>query len=506
VSCFDGNPTGPNPEGSEDLVEQGRITSRARDFGLVTDPSDPTDLGVVDAVEALARGDVSAAELTAACLSRIRKADGTHSHDGDPTSINAWVRVYEDEALEAAVRADELRTGGGELPPLLGVPVGLKDLYEVSGKPITASSSVLSDVAVEDCDVWRRLKAAGMVLLGHLHTHEFAAGGTTDQVGNPWDLTRSAGGSSGGSAAALAARMVPAATGTDTAGSLRIPSACCGTSTIKPTRGSVSTRGVIPLSWSLDHAGPMARSLVDCKALLAAMRGPDAGRAESWLAAAGRASDDASGSLAGARLAVSPRLAGVELDSDVAAGFELAIETCRRLGATLFEPASPDIGSDVGDDFLDVMTTDMLAYHHRFDPHRPGYRPALREWVELGERRAVAGDRYAAIQARRQDVTAAWVDWLSEHGIDAVLEPTIPVVAPVRGDGYQHAGSDYALISLTHFWDWTGFPVAALPAGVGASTGLPVGVSLIGRPASDFELLALGIELQQELGIPTPPV
>ena len=131
--------------------------------------------------------------------------------------------------------------------------------------------------------MWRRLAAAGMVLLGHLHTHEFAAGGTTDQVGSPWARERSAGGSSGGSAAALAAHMVPAATGTDTAGSLRIPSACCGTSTIKPTRGRVSMAGVVPLSWSLDHAGPMARTLADCRLLLAAMAGPDRGRAESAL-------------------------------------------------------------------------------------------------------------------------------------------------------------------------------------------------------------------------------
>ena len=125
-----------------------------------------------------------------------------------------------------------------------------------------------------------------MVLLGHLHTHEFATGGTTYEVGNPWYLDRSAGGSSGGSAAALAAFMVPAATGTDTAGSLRIPSACCGTSAIKPTRGRVSTRGIVPLARSLDHTGPMARTLVDCRLLLAAMAGPDRGRAESALGAA----------------------------------------------------------------------------------------------------------------------------------------------------------------------------------------------------------------------------
>ena len=127
----------------------------------------------------------------------------------------------------------------------------------MAGKPLTASSRVADLAPDEDCVVWANLAARGMVLVGHLHTHEWAAGGSTDQVGNPWALDRTAGGSSGGSAAALAARMVPAATGSDTAGSLRIPSALCGTSTIKPTRGRVSLQGVIPLSESLDHAGPM---------------------------------------------------------------------------------------------------------------------------------------------------------------------------------------------------------------------------------------------------------
>ena len=249
---------------------------------------DPADLGVAEASALLADGALSASELVRACLARIRDRDGTHSHEGDPASINAWVRVYEEDALAAAAQADERRSAGGvgrhgEPPLLCGIPVGLKDLFAVAGKPLTASSSLLDETPERDCDVWARLAAQGMVLLGHVHTHEFAVGGTTDQVGNPWALDRSAGGSSGGSAAALAARMVPAATGTDTAGSLRIPSAICGTSTIKPTRGLVSMAGIVPLAPSLDHAGPMARSLADCALLLAAMAGPDRGRPASAL-------------------------------------------------------------------------------------------------------------------------------------------------------------------------------------------------------------------------------
>jgi aspartyl-tRNA(Asn)/glutamyl-tRNA(Gln) amidotransferase subunit A len=468
--------------------------------------TDLTRLGVVEASALLVERRVSATELTQALLARIGEVDGVRSHEGDPRSINAWVRLYEEDALAAAARADE-RLGDaavrrdGPAPALTGVPIGLKDLYGVAGKPVTASSSLLYDVPERDCDVWSRLSAAGMVLLGHTHTHEFAAGGTTDQVGSPWARERSAGGSSGGSAAALAARMTPAATGTDTAGSLRIPSACSGTSALKPTRGLVSLAGVVPLSWSLDHAGPMARTLADCAVLLGAMAGPDTRRAESALHAA---PTPGVRGLAGARLAVSPRLRSVELDADVAAGLDAALDACRRLGAELLEPPAPGLPDAVGEDFVDVLTTEMLVYHRRFDAQRDGYRPSLREWVETGERRALSAEEYVAAQGRRLEATGGWAGWLAEHRLDAVLEPTIPVVAPLRGEGYEHAGSDYDLISLTHLWDWTGFPVAALPAGVGRA-GLPVGVSLVGPAGSDWELLTLGAALQAELGVPEPP-
>jgi aspartyl-tRNA(Asn)/glutamyl-tRNA(Gln) amidotransferase subunit A len=471
-----------------------------------------TDLaraGVVELSGLLQRREASASEVAGTLLERIRDVDGTHSHEGDPGSINAWVRVYEEDALDAAARADErLGEAGvrrdGPAPPLTGVPIGLKDLYAVAGKPVTASSTLLRDVPTDDCDVWRRLSTAGMVLLGHLHTHEFAAGGTTDQVGSPWALDRSAGGSSGGSGAALAARTTPAATGTDTAGSLRIPSACCGTSTIKPTRGTVSLAGVVPLSWSLDHAGPMARTLADCATLLEAMAGPDRRRAESALHAPW-VDHGAPASLEGARIALSPRLGSVDLDPDVAAGIDRALEVCGRLGVTVVGPPGPGLPDAVGQDFVDVLTTEMLVYHRRFDDARDAYRPSLREWVETGERRAMSGEEYVAAQERRKDTTGAWSAWLEEHRLDALLEPTIPVVAPLRGDGYDHAGTDYALISLTHLWDWTGFPVAALPSGVGSKTGLPVGVSLIGPAGTDRRLVALGIALQAELGVPEPP-
>jgi aspartyl-tRNA(Asn)/glutamyl-tRNA(Gln) amidotransferase subunit A len=452
--------------------------------------TDPADLGITDAVSLLGDGSISSLELVEACLRRIAERDGTHSHDGDPASINAWVRVYEEDATAAAKRADEVPAG--ERPPLHGVPVGLKDVYGVAGKPLTASSRAFEDVPERDSDVWASLKAAGMILLGHLHTHEFTVGGTTDQVGNPWALDRTAGGSSGGSAAALAARMTPAATGTDTAGSLRIPSAICGTSTIKPTYGTTSFRGAVPLAPSFDHAGPMARTLGDCAALLTAIADPKGAQAET--------------TLKGARLAVSPRLPLVSPDEDVATGFDGALETCRSLGAELVHGPPPAAELEVGPDYLDILYAELAAWHRRLAGRRDLYRPALREWVEQAEEKGTSAIDYAAAQARRREDAAAWRDWFAEHRITAVIEPTVTVVAWPRGDGYERAGSDAELIALTHYWNWTGFPAVSLPAGVGSRSGLPVGVSLIGAPGTDWELLGLGIALQSELGVPEAPV
>ena len=438
---------------------------------------------MTEAAAALRRRELSSLELVDACLARIGERDGTHSHEGDPASVNAWVRVYEEDARAAAERADA-RLAHADAPPLCGIPVGLKDLYAVAGKPLTASSSVLAEVPERDCEAWARLAAAGMVLLGHLHTHELAAGGTTDQVGNPWALERSAGGSSGGSAAALAAGTVPAATGTDTAGSLRIPSAMCGTSTIKPTHGLVPMRGIVPLAPSLDHAGPMAQSVRDCEPILAALAAADPPAERRPLR----------------RVAVSPRIG--DLDPDVADGLDTALAAIRAERVSVAPPPAP---LDLGRGFLDLACTEMLVYHRRFDGVRERYRPSIRGFLEYAERRAMSGEEYVAVQVRRVEAREAWRDWLAEHRIDAIVEPTVPIVARRRGHGYDEPFTDFDEISLTHYWDWTGFPVVALPSGVGRRSGLPVSVSLIGAPGADWDLLAAGAALQDDLGTVEPP-
>ncbi len=449
----------------------------------------------------LSERSASAREVAEAHLARIEEVDGPHSFEGSPDAINAWIRVYPERALADAARADE-RIAAGDAGPLTGVPLGLKDLYGVAGMPLTGSSRVVDLAPDRDADVAARLFDAGMVLLGHLHTHEFAAGGGTDQVGNPWDLTRGPGGSSGGSGAALASRTTPAATGTDTAGSLRIPSALCGTSTIKPSRGALPLRGILPLSPSHDHPGPMARTVRDCALLLDAMLGPAADGRLRELAGSGTAP------LTGARFAVSPRIGLVDVESDVADGFQAVLAAARRLGATIVEPSPPATSLDVGQLFLEVVATDMLAWHAPLlAEHRDAYRPSIRDLLEFAETRAMTGTEYAQAQWERLAAADAWTDWLAAERIDAVLEPTVPIVAPKRGHGYDAFFTDEAIayIAFTYMWDWTGFPVVALPSGVGRRSGMPVSVSLVGAFGAEEALLRMGITLQDELGMPEPP-
>jgi aspartyl-tRNA(Asn)/glutamyl-tRNA(Gln) amidotransferase subunit A len=442
--------------------------------------SDPADLGVLEASGLLSARRLSSRELVDACLARIAARDGRRSFDGDPGSVNAWVRVYEEQARESAARADARLAAGGA-PALCGVPIALKDLYAVEGLPLTASSRVLDEEPLHSCDAWARLAAEGMVLLGHVHTHEFAAGGTTDQVGNPWDLARSAGGSSGGSAAALASRTTPAATGTDTAGSLRIPSAMCGTATVKPTLGSVPLRGIVPLGPTLDHAGPMARSVADCEPLLAAMADarPPAERRPLR------------------RVALSPRIGG--LDADVAKNFE-------RVSALLpvVSVPVPPLQLDLGFDFLDLLCAGMAVYHRGLADRRALYRPSTRGFLEHGDARAMTAAEYVAVQQERAELRAAWLDWFDAHEVDAIIEPTVPIVARERGHGYDRPFTDGAEISLTHYWNWTGLPVVALPSGIGSRSRLPTSVSLIGAPGAEWDLLAAGIALEAELGSVSP--
>jgi aspartyl-tRNA(Asn)/glutamyl-tRNA(Gln) amidotransferase subunit A len=477
----------------------------------MTGEGDPADLGVLEAAEALQARELSAVELTEACLARIEERNGgAPTFDGAPDAINAFARVYADEAREAAADADRRLAAGGA-PPLCGVPLALKDLYGAAGFPTTASSRVLEDAppAERDSAMWARLRAAGMVLIGHTHTHEFAAGGTTDQVGNPWDVSRSAGGSSGGSAAALAAGMVPAALGTDTCGSLRIPAAVCGITSIKPTHRRLPLAGVLPLSWTLDHPGPMARTLVDCAVLFNVMA---AGAPETIplspppavlepMPTAARGGDRP---LAGTRIALTDRVASLEIADDVLEGLDAARAAAEQLGAEIVE--LPNAGWQTGEDLNTILLGDRVAHHVPAAAARDRYRASIRELLELGDD-GVPIEAYVGAQLRRAELTAAWEAWFAEHRVDAILEPSVPMTAQQRGDGYDpgHLGGDGdPWIVLSSTWDATGFPVAAFPSGLGARSALPVGLSLVAPRNHEAAVVGIALELEHVLPRLTP--
>ena len=473
-------------------------------------PADAADLGVVEAAARLRAGEISSVELTDACLRRIEERNGgSPTLDGAPDAVNAWVRLYPDLAREQAAQADARRTREGEQVPLMcGIPIGVKDLYAVEGLPLTASSRVLDadSPAAVDAPAWAALRKQGMVLLGHTHTHEFAAGGTTDQVGNPFALDRVAGGSSGGSAAALAARMTPAALGSDTCGSLRIPSACCGTCAIKPTHGRISLDGIVPLAPSLDHPGPMARAVADCAALLDAMAAgtgaitpllpPPAAMGQLPLSPRSPARP-----LEGTTIALTDRTATVAVTTEVADGFEQAAATCRRLGARVVELPAP--WTFEWDDLSWVLMAEVWAYHRAHADRHDRYRPQVAEFIEAA-RNFTDAQAYLAAQMRRSRGTAVWERWFTEHQIDAVLEPTLPILPLERGPGYERghpAGPGDPMIALTALWDMTGMPVVSLPVT------WSVGVSLIAPRGGEAPLTQIAIDLQEHaLGIPDDPL
>jgi aspartyl-tRNA(Asn)/glutamyl-tRNA(Gln) amidotransferase subunit A len=473
---------------------------------------DPADLGVLEAAAALRARRLSARELLAAVLARIEARNGgPPTFDGAPGAVNAWARLYPERAEAMAAAADERLARERDAAPLLcGVPIALKDLYGAEGLPLTASSRVLEgNVADADAVAWARLRAAGTVLVGHTHTHEFAFGGTTDQVGNPWAPERSAGGSSGGSAAALAARMVPAATGTDTAGSLRIPASLSGVSSIKASHGRVPIGGIVPMAPTLDHAGPMARSLADCAALLEAMAagGADTSPLLPPPAPLGPLAHEPTPGprpLEGRTIAVLPGPPQAELEPDVGEALEAAAQACERLGARVIAAERP--ATATLEDFYLVAGVEVWAFHEQFAERADRYRPFLRAIVDACSRAGPAAD-YARAQQRRAALAAAWERWMAERGVDLLLEATTTTTAPERTPGYPPLLPEIdPLILLTFTWNMAGFPVVALPAGIGARSGLPAGVSLIAPRGAEAPLVQAGIDLQERaLAPPVAP-
>ncbi len=435
----------------------------------------------------IASGEVSSAAVTDACLERIAAENGR---------LNAFITVLADQARADARRADAEIAAGRYRGPLHGVPVSLKDLIDLAGAPTTAASRVLErHVAGADATVTARLRDAGAVFIGKCNLHEFAFGTTSEDsafgpVRNPADTTRSAGGSSGGSAAAVVTGMGFASIGTDTGGSIRIPAAVCGCVGLKATIGELPGDGIIPLSRTLDHVGPIARSVADAWLLYRAMAG---NRNLPTLRSRGAPARPLRLGL------LKPYFMDV-LDDDVAVAFGGALERLGAAGVSISERAVRH-AADTPAIYLHLQLPEASAYHApTLEAYPDRYTAPVRQRLELG-RYVLAEDYVRArlgAEVLRHEVDAALAD------VDALVLPTVPITAqPIGSTSLTVSGLALPvralMLRLTQLFNITGHPAISLPCGRPAG-GLPAGLQLVGRRGGTPQLLTLAAAVEEVVG------
>lgn len=448
-----------------------------------------TRLSIAETGERIRRRTLSPVELTRAYLDTIqaRNADGRY-----------YLTVLHDAAL-AAARIAEQEIGSGKYRGALhGIPVALKDLVMTRGIRTTCGSRILKDWIPEaDATVAARLAAAGAVLLGKLNMHEFAYGptGVNPHYGtpaNPWGANRMPGGSSSGSGAAVAAGLCAGALGTDTGGSIRIPASLCGIVGLKPTYGRVSRAGVVPLAWSLDHIGPMTRTVTDAALMLQALAGRDPTDPSTAALPVPDYRRDLERDPRGLRVGVVRDLFFERLDSEVRTAVKAAAQALADLGVHVEEVRLPRI-HHAGPATFAIITAESMAYHEPYLKTRPSeYGADVRARLLTGQ--FVLATQYLKAQRARQ-VLRAEVDGVLRH-VDALLIPTTPIPAPrvdereVAVDGVTDDVRGW-LTRCTRPINLTGHPALSVPCGL-TTSGLPIGLQLVGRSFDEATLLRLG--------------
>jgi len=448
-----------------------------------------TGLTIAEAARAFRARELSPVELTRASLERIEALDGR---------LNAFVTVLPDRALAEAREAEARLAAGQERGPLDGIPFALKDLYETAGVRTTAGAKILADhVPQRDAACVRRLSEAGAVLLGKLNMHEWAYGGTTavshfGPCHNPWDLERIPGGSSGGSAAALAASLCLGSLGSDTGGSIRMPASLCGIVGLKPTYGRVSKQGVIPLSDSLDHAGPMARSVEDAALILQAIAGPDPDDPTTVDRPVPDYAASLKGDVRGLRVGVPDRDALSSVSEDVIQGIEEALRTLATLGASVIEVAVPWLLEAVVI-WPNIAGPEAAHYHRQNLQQRP------QDIAEQVRNRLLAGRNLAAVEYLRGldvqrrikgEAATLFAD------IDLLVTPTTPFTATRIEDELAAVGREGRIHHFTAPFNITGQPAISVPCGFDPQ-GLPIGLQIIGRPWEEETVLRLAHAYEQ---------
>jgi aspartyl-tRNA(Asn)/glutamyl-tRNA(Gln) amidotransferase subunit A len=442
----------------------------------MTAPTAPFELDITELAPLLRDKKLSPVELCDAYLDRIDRLD---------PQLNSYIKVLPDQA-RAAAREAELDIGRGAWRgPLHGVPLGLKDLYDLAGVPNTMGSRILRDnVPDTDATVVTHLKSAGAVILGKQNLHEFAFGITSENphygaVHNPWDTDRVPGGSSGGTAAAVAGSLCAAGLGSDTGASIRAPASFCGVVGLKPTYGRVSRAGALPLAWSLDHVGPLARSVADCALVLQAIAGPDPrDPATSSLPVPDFSASLAQG-VAGLRLGIPREYFFDLLEPEVERLVNAAIATLEGLGAHVEEITLPHARhAQVAG--TAIMSAEAAAWHATWLRERPqDYGADVLQRIQGGL--LMLATEYLHSQQMRtliqQDFQSAF------QQVDVVLSPTVPLVAPLIGKTFDPSGPfNLAPRSIANRitvpCNLTGMPAISVPCGL-STDGLPVGLQIM---------------------------
>lgn len=451
----------------------------------------PADLGVTGLVRAYTQAELTAEEATLACLERIADRDD---------HLRAFITVSADSAIHAARASDGRRDAGRALGPLDGVPIALKDNIDVAGEACTAGLALYRDrIPATDAHVVTLLKAAGAVLLGKLNMHEGALGTTTDnptygRCRNPLDTDYSPGGSSGGSGAAVAAGLCAAALGTDTMGSVRIPAAHCGVCGLKPTAGLVGASGLVPLSWSLDSIGPLARSIGDLALLLQVIAGTDPNDVgshplpEDWgttLVPRQR--------LQTVRLGVPEAIVHADIDPDVAADFDRALDAAQSLGAEVVDFRIPgwDPSRSRRDGLVIAEVEGFGHYADDLDRTPDGFSDEFRGLLAYG--RDVGAPRLAGAYQRQRALAHALSRSVADAGIHALIMPT----APQRAIAHE-APVPVNQADLTALANLTGRPAVSIPVPWAAGS-LPSGVQLVGPYFGEAQILTIADSLMRAM-------
>lgn len=438
-------------------------------------------------------GKLSPVEVVEDCLQRISAAE---------PEAHAWVEVDRDGALAAARQAERELQDGIDRGILHGIPIAIKDIFDVSGMPTRCGSAALDDAAPADHDAETvaTLRAGGAIIIGKTVTQEFAAGVISAPARNPWDSARVPGGSSGGSAVAVALGQVLGAMGSDTGGSIRIPAAACGVVGFKPTYGALSLAGVYPLSWSLDTAGPLARTVTDAAIIWRALSGND-GAATS---------PSTSASLAGVRIGVERGFFWAALQDDVASAVEAAIATLRDLGAEIIDVEWKDAAVARAASFV-INRVETAAVHERMARDEPDrfalLGPDLRLRVAAGS--AVPATLYLQSMRVREMARDSMARLFADQRLTTLVAPSLPTTA-VPADDLRIVGTGLdetigaGWTRLTMPFNATGQPVLAMPCGFDRNN-LPIGLQLAGHPGREVDLFQIGQVLEHALDLPAHP-